>query len=770
MPTAGGAAIVLGTSSLDGTGTAVFPENILGAGTYNITVHYNGDPNYSANTSNAAMLTVTPRKGPGPGGAALTVTVNDASRTTTQTNPPFSYTVAGTLVNGDTDATAVTGAPAYTSNTGSTSGTFPITVAGLTSANYVLTFVPGTLTVVPMSTTTTLTASPTSLQYGNPVTLTATVVPSAVTGTVSFYDSLIYLGQGNVSGGVAVLTTSTLNAGTHAITAIYNGDASYATSESSPDTVTVAKKTGPELGGAALTATVENASREYGTANPQFAYVVTGTLVNDDTYPTAVTGVPIYTSTDMVASPVGSTFPVNISGLASQNYLITIVPGTLTIVAASTTTALSANATETQYGDPLTLTAAVAPSGATGTVVFSNGSTVLGTGGVSGGVATLTTSTLNAGTYVITANYGGDGNYGASTSSPVTVTVAKKSAGPGRAADLTVTVANANRRYGQGDPAFAYSVTGTLVNGETYATALTGVPVYATTATETSPVGTYPISLTGGLNSENYVLTFVNGTLTVSKGTPVVTVTSSLNRSTFSQSVTFTAAISAGAIGTVTFRDGTTVLGTTSIMGTTATLNIATLAVGTHSITAAYSGDANYNDVTSAAIIQVVSSPADFAIAAMPASQVIPPGASTTYSINIPSVTAPFMNPVTLTATGLAAGATYSFTPSTVTPGTAGATSNLIISVPKQSAALHRGSSLILAVLLLPFAALRRVRNKSTAPRLLLYLLFSLVALESMVACGTGGYFSQPQQTYTITITGSSGSLVHDTTVSLTVE
>ena len=43
-PTAGGAAIVLGAASVDGTGTAVFPESTLGAGTYNITARYNGDP------------------------------------------------------------------------------------------------------------------------------------------------------------------------------------------------------------------------------------------------------------------------------------------------------------------------------------------------------------------------------------------------------------------------------------------------------------------------------------------------------------------------------------------------------------------------------------------------------------------------------------------------------------------------------------------------------------------------------------------------------
>ena len=87
--------------------------------------------------------------------------------------------------------------------------------------------------------------------------------------------------------------------------------------------------------------TVLNESREYGTANPEFSYIVSGTLVNGDTYATAVTGVPVYSVADSPNSPVGSTFPINVSGLVSQNYTLTSVPGTLTIVTAATTTALT---------------------------------------------------------------------------------------------------------------------------------------------------------------------------------------------------------------------------------------------------------------------------------------------------------------------------------------------------------------------------------------------------------------------------------------------
>ena len=274
---------------------------------------------------------------------------------------------------------------------------------------------------------------------------------------------------------------------------------------------------------------------------------------------------------------------------------------------APTTTTLTTSATSSQYGDPVTLTATVAPIGATGTVVFSHGSTVLGSGTVSGGAATLSTSVLSMGTYTITASYEGDGSYAESTSSPVTVTVAKRTASGGVAA-LTITVTNASRQYGQGNPAFSYTVYGHAGQWRhVYATAVTGVPIYSTPATVTSPVGTYPVSITGGLSSANYSLAFVNGTLTVSKGTPSVTLASSQNPSTPAASVTFTATLSAGATGTVTFMDGTTVLGTGTVSGSAASFLTTTLSVGTHSITAQYGGDTNNNSAVSSPLSQVVN-------------------------------------------------------------------------------------------------------------------------------------------------------------------
>src|SRR6202035_295373 len=105
---------------------------------------------------------------------------------------------------------------------------------------------------------------------------------------------------------------------------------------------------------------------------------------------------------------------------------------------------------------------------------------------------------------------------------------------------------------------------------------------------------------------------FVNGTLTVNRATlgqnglANITLTSSPNPSNYGQSVDFTATVPSGVTGTVQFVDGSTTLGTGTISGTTATFTTTTLSVGTHPVTAVYSGDANYNPATSAVDNQVV--------------------------------------------------------------------------------------------------------------------------------------------------------------------
>ena len=103
------------------------------------------------------------------------------------------------------------------------------------------------------------------------------------------------------------------------------------------------------------------------------------------------------------------------------------------------------------------------------------------------------------------------------------------------------------------------------------------------------------------------------------------TLTSSLNPSTSGQSVTFTATVTASysydvPTGTVSFYDGSTLLGSGTLSTangvTTATVTTASLAVGTHSITATYSGDSNDLPSTSAALSQTVNATATASLSA----------------------------------------------------------------------------------------------------------------------------------------------------------
>jgi hypothetical protein len=89
------------------------------------------------------------------------------------------------------------------------------------------------------ATSTTLTAAPTSVAAGANVTLTATVTPSAATGTVTFLNNGGQIGTAQLASGSASYTATFSTAGTESLTASYGGDSTYASSTSSAVSVTV---------------------------------------------------------------------------------------------------------------------------------------------------------------------------------------------------------------------------------------------------------------------------------------------------------------------------------------------------------------------------------------------------------------------------------------------------------------------------------------------------------------------------------------------------
>jgi hypothetical protein len=133
----------------------------------------------------------------------------------------------------------------------------------------------------------------------------------------------------------------------------------------------------------------------------------------------------------------------------------------------------------------------------------------------------------------------------------------------------------------------------------------------ASLTTTNLPTGTDSVTAAYGGDASFSGSTSTAVTQTVNKASSSATLHSSLNPSTFGQSVTLTANISGQfsgvATGTVTFSSGSASLGSASVISNMATLITTALPVGTDSITAAYSGDSNFTGSTSNTLSQVVN-------------------------------------------------------------------------------------------------------------------------------------------------------------------
>jgi hypothetical protein len=152
------------------------------------------------------------------------------------------------------------------------------------------------------------------------------------------------------------------------------------------------------------------------------------------------------------------------------------------------------------------------------------------------------------------------------------------------------------------DAGSGISVTLISLNGGKFYTSYTGPVTVSTPGTYT--LNYFSKDIAGNIEA------IKSKTFTVKSLTTVTNVTSSVNPSAFARSITFTARVSAAAgtpTGTVTFRDGTAVLGAVSLSGGQAAFTTNALLAGTHSITAAYSGDSHDLASTSAVLTETVN-------------------------------------------------------------------------------------------------------------------------------------------------------------------
>ena len=123
-------------------------------------------------------------------------------------------------------------------------------------------------------------------------------------------------------------------------------------------------------------------------------------------------------------------------------------------------------------------------------------------------------------------------------------------------------------------------------------------------------VGTYTVVANFPGSSDYSSTRSAPVTFVIEKGTTAVAISTSGSRVVFGQSVSLVATVTAGAVtpgGTVTFYDGTTMLGTVALSSGKATLTTSVLAVGSHSITAGYGGGADLQSATSGTLTESVA-------------------------------------------------------------------------------------------------------------------------------------------------------------------
>jgi len=405
------------------------------------------------------------------------------------------------------------------------------------------------LTVVQADSWTSISSGNNPSVAGQPVTFTVTVKPAysgTPTGPVTVLSDGVPAGSGSLSGGIANVTVSSFTAGSHSITAKYSGDTN-------------------------------------------FSAAFFGTLTQ------------------------------------------TVNPAALK----QTQTTLTSSLNPSIVGQPVNLTATVSGSGPgtpTGTVVFLDGPTTIVSGvALSGGMATYQDASLTAGTHSLTAVYSGDANYSASTSAPFGQTVnssrhsttttlvsSANPSAPGQAVTFTATVTTS----GLGTPSGVI----TWWDGSTELGSFALSGNNASLTTSSLSLGSHSITANYGGDiafapSTSVVLaqqvktssgSGPSGPGASAASTTSTSLTSSPNPSSPDQPVTFTATITANGSGTptgsVTFEDGSNTLGTEALNGGRANLIISSLAAGSHSITAVYSGDSNFSGSTSAVLDQTVTS------------------------------------------------------------------------------------------------------------------------------------------------------------------
>jgi sugar lactone lactonase YvrE len=434
----------------------------------------------------------------------------------------------------------------------------------------------------------------------------------------------------------------------------------------------------------------------------------------------------------------------------------------------------------------VTLTSA---SPVTGSVTFQDtsggamitlGTAPLAANGAGAEAASFSTAGLSAGAHSIVAIYAGDANHAAAQSSVFALTVTPLG--------IVATPDPASILYGQAIPVLTGVLTGVLPQDAGKVSA-----AFNTNAVSLSPVGLYPIAAAlSGSAAGNYTVALTPASLTITQAPTLTAFSVSAGNPSLGLPVTITvhaASTTSGVpTGSVTLLDGTSLLSPIPLAAGSAVFTTSALALGTHSLTAAYSGDTNFLPSTSGTQNIVVVAASDFSLTATGVtSQSVPAGNAATFSFSVATTGPALSSPIALAVLGVPVGATASISPSSLPPGGAVTSFTLTIQTPlarlnQPSLPIHPNlpGSGLLALLVLP--GIGFVRRFSPGPRRRLpttFLVAALGILSALLATGCGDRINVASESvnatsYTLTVTGTATSptgtaLQHSVNVTLEV-
>jgi sugar lactone lactonase YvrE len=432
------------------------------------------------------------------------------------------------------------------------------------------------------------------------------------------------------------------------------------------------------------------------------------------------------------------------------------------------TTTLTTNAPNAVYGSAQS-TASIAGSPATplGVVQIADGGKPFASASLDHGTVTIALPSLSAGTHTLTATYAGDGLHPSATST-ATILVSP--------APVTATAGGATISYGAPLPTLTGTLSGVLPQDQGNVTA-----VFTASAPPMAPVGSYAITAAlTGTASANYTLasTANSGMLTVvpAATTAILTPPSAAYATLPLQLNARVVSTTSGTpTGSVQFLDSGNVVATSPLVNGSASAIELNPSSGSHALSVVYSGDSNFHASTSANIIQAVNAMPDFTIdVAGNSQQTVIAGSSASFGLAVGSQGAPFTGAVALSAKGLPAGATVSFSPPTVVPGALSAAVMMTV-VTRATTALNTSAKpevALAAAGAIFFLMLRRRRGLS---RLLAVL--AVAGLFGLAGCGarTASESVLPVQSFAIQVQATGTNLagnvvVHTVSVTLGVE